>query len=589
MILSRLDLYDTTCLQEFTKTTLNSTFFTFAEGNEDVTLFYGCSPLPVYKPENQFYCDVDGDFDDAYYLIGPVPSDPILGIVNCSVGVTVPILETTVDRLVANRSLLQEVLKEGFNVNYRVPFSDECGSCVDLGGACGFDSGSGQPLCVCGERICASSIADKKKKKKTKTLAIVLGVGGGAAALLILVLCLLYIRKRKVKIAAQTTSKSLPTPDSSKGPPTTTSSSLLQSTPSYQSSKSDFGNGSMYLGVQVFNYSELEEATNNFDASRELGDGGFGTVYYGVLKDGRAVAVKRLYENSLRRIEQFRNEVEILTRLRHSNLVMLFGCTSRHSRELLLVYEYIPNGTVADHLHGNRANSSPLTWPVRLNIAIETASALSYLHATDVIHRDVKTNNILLDNYFHVKVADFGLSRLFPTHATHVSTAPQGTPGYVDPEYHQCYQLTDKSDVYSFGVVLIELISSKEAVDTNRHRYDINLANMAINRIQNQALHELFDQKLGFENDIEIKRSMTSVAELGFRCLQQERDMRPSMDEVFDVLKGIQNEYLRDQKAEVVDIRVDDVGLLKNVPPPLSPESIATDKWVSSSPVSSPF
>lgn len=309
----------------------------------------------------------------------------------------------------------------------------------------------------------------------------------------------------------------------------------------------------------------------------------------GVLKDGRAVAVKRLYENSLRRIEQFRNEVEILTRLRHSNLVMLFGCTSRHSRELLLVYEYIPNGTVADHLHGNRANSSPLTWPVRLNIAIETASALSYLHATDVIHRDVKTNNILLDNYFHVKVADFGLSRLFPTHATHVSTAPQGTPGYVDPEYHQCYQLTDKSDVYSFGVVLIELISSKEAVDTNRHRYDINLANMAINRIQNQALHELFDQKLGFENDIEIKRSMTSVAELGFRCLQQERDMRPSMDEVFDVLKGIQNEYLRDQKAEVVDIRVDDVGLLKNVPPPLSPESIATDKWVSSSPVSSPF
>lgn len=178
------------------------------------------------------------------------------------------------------------------------------------------------------------------------------------------------------------------------------------------------------------------------------------------------------------------NEVEILTRLRHQNLVALYGCTSKRSRELLLVYEYIPNGTVADHLHGRRANSGLLSWPVRLSVAVETACALAYLHASDIIHRDVKTNNILLDNDFHVKVADFGLSRLFPTDVTHVSTAPQGTPGYVDPEYYQCYQLTEKSDVYSFGVVLIELISSKQAVDTNRDRQDINLSNMAVNKIQ---------------------------------------------------------------------------------------------------------
>ncbi|THF99415.1 hypothetical protein TEA_016438 [Camellia sinensis var. sinensis] len=211
------------------------------------------------------------------------------------------------------------------------------------------------------------------------------------------------------------------------------------------SSKPDLEGGSVYFGVPVFSYTELEEATNNFDPSKELGDGGFGTVYHvlmpiaqylifsqpGNLQDGRDVAVKRLYEHNYRRIAQFMNEIKILTHLRHRNLVSLYGCTSRLSRELLLIYEYIPNGTVADHIHGDRAKDRPLLWPIRMSIAIETASALVYLHASDIIHRDVKTNNILLDNDFCVKVADFGLSRLFPIGVTHVSTAPQGTPGYL--------------------------------------------------------------------------------------------------------------------------------------------------------------
>lgn len=288
--------------------------------------------------------------------------------------------------------------------------------------------------------------------------------------------------------------------------------------------------------------------------------------------------MKRLFENNLKRIEQFTNELEILTRLRHENLVLLFGCTSRRSRELLLVYEYIPNGTVADHLHGKKSDSGLLSWKVRLDIAIQTADALSFLHNSDVIHRDVKTNNILLDNDCRVKVADFGLSRLFPNDVTHVSTAPQGTPGYVDPEYYQIYQLTEKSDVYSFGVVICELLSSKPAVDMNRHRHDINLANMAINKIQNHTLHEFVDPGLGFETDYKVKRMMTLVAELAFRCLQQERETRPTMVEVLETLRRIKNEENSHlQTAEIVDIGSDNDGaeFLKNT---LSPDSVVTEK-----------
>uniref|UniRef100_A0A251S7W1 Putative concanavalin A-like lectin/glucanase domain, Serine/threonine-protein kinase, Ulk1/Ulk2 n=1 Tax=Helianthus annuus TaxID=4232 RepID=A0A251S7W1_HELAN len=163
--------------------------------------------------------------------------------------------------------------------------------------------------------------------------------------------------------------------------------------------------------------------------------------------------IMKLHEHNYNRVQQFRNEVEILTKLRHPNLVVLYGCTSRQSRELLLVHEYVPNGTVADHLHGEQANPYLLTWPIRMNIAIETASALVYLHTSEIIHRDVKTTNILLDHNFGVKVADLGLSRLIPNNVTHVSTAPQGTPGYVDPQYHQRYQLTEKKSFSCPGLI----------------------------------------------------------------------------------------------------------------------------------------
>ncbi|XP_044338384.1 LEAF RUST 10 DISEASE-RESISTANCEUS RECEPTOR-LIKE PROTEIN KINASE-like 1.2 isoform X2 [Triticum aestivum] len=357
-----------------------------------------------------------------------------------------------------------------------------------------------------------------RDSKRTKTVFIVVGSLGAALALMVFVIYVLHQRRRKKKAMG--------------------SNEFMRSGSSMTTYSKDLELGG---SPHIFTFEELEVATDGFSASRELGDGGFGTVYKGKLKDGRVVAVKRLYKNNYRRVEQFLNEVDILSRLLHQNLVILYGCTSRMSRDLLLVYEFIANGTVADHLHGSRSAERGLTWPLRLNIAIETAEALAYLHAVEIIHRDVKTTNILLDNNFHVKVADFGLSRLFPLEVTHVSTVPQGTPGYVDPVYHQCYKLTDKSDVYSFGVVLVELISSKPAVDMSRSHSEINLANMALNRIQNHEVVQLVDPELGYDTDPETKRTIDRVAEVAFQCLQMERDLRPSIKEVVEILTCVRD------------------------------------------------
>jgi serine/threonine protein kinase len=361
--------------------------------------------------------------------------------------------------------------------------------------------------------------------RKNKT-AIVVGcsVGGVALTAIALVLFLTYcVKKRK--------------PSPSQGP--------ARDFCKYERKDIEACVPRLKIGnLSIFSYEELRLATNCFHEENELGDGGFGAVYLGELRDGRIVAVKRLYQDNSRRVGQFINEVAIFSTLNHPRVVRLYGCTSADSPELLLVYEFVPNGTLADHLHGDRRNPRGLPWDTRLNIAIQTAEALAFLHSIDppIFHRDVKTSNILLDENFNVKVADFGLCRHVPVNASHVTTTPQGTPGYVDPEYHQYYQLTEKSDVYSFGVVLVEIISAKLAVDVNRNTREINLARMAISKIQEGALHELVDPQLEMETNHEVKVTVSAVAELAIRCLSSESDDRPPMKEVvaqLEVIRGL--------------------------------------------------
>ncbi|KAI5077028.1 hypothetical protein GOP47_0009093 [Adiantum capillus-veneris] len=435
--------------------------------------------------------------------------------------------------------------------NWLASTFQDCVKCSSRNGSCGYNR-LGNFACSCatnyssentkpaspsphiaalpaGSPTSLASPQDISNQKSKKTLTIVILVGGLSAMALFMSLALLamfcFFKKKKASTDQAFFSSEL------------TKSWIKR--PSFLSRKQD-----ATLAREI-SFKELVCATETFADKNILGDGGYGAVYRGVLADGLQVAVKRLHHDNYRRIEHFYNEIKVLSNLNHPNLVMLFGfCACEDKRELLLVFEYASQGTVSDHLHGGR--KPPMSWSLRLRIACETADALCYLHnavVPPIYHRDVKTANILLDDAFHAKLADFGLSKLVPIQATHISTSPQGTPGYLDPEYHECYQLTDKSDVYSLGVVLMELVSGKLAVDMSRERGEINLSTLAVMKIQCGLLEELVDPQLDMKKDPSVERAINRVVELAFACLQGYRDDRPSMGCVAEMLAHIRREH----------------------------------------------
>ncbi|KAG6502405.1 hypothetical protein ZIOFF_042297 [Zingiber officinale] len=297
--------------------------------------------------------------------------------------------------------------------------------------------------------------------------------------------------------------------------------------------------------VPLYSYKDIEKATDGFSPERILGTGAYGTVYGGELgSSGRQVAVKLIKNRDS--LEQVMNEIKVVSSVSHPNLVRLLGCCMEQSSKGLniLVYECMPNGTLAQHLQRQRGPALP--WTVRLSIAVDTAKAIAYLHSSvrpPIFHRDIKSSNILLDHNYHSKVADFGLSRMGLADSvasqSHISTAPQGTPGYVDPQYHQNFQLSDKSDVYSFGVVLMEIVTGMKAVDFGRQQSEVNLAALAVDCIGRGRVDEIVDPFLEPHRDAWTLTSVHKVAELAFRCLAFHRDMRPSMTEVADDLEQI--------------------------------------------------
>jgi len=288
---------------------------------------------------------------------------------------------------------------------------------------------------------------------------------------------------------------------------------------------------------KIFSADELEKATNNYDKNRVLGQGGYGTVYKGVLPDNKVVAIKKSKVSDQSQIEQFINEVIVLTQINHRNVVKLLGCCLE-TEVPLLVYEFITNGTLSDHIH-NKSLSSSLSWEKRLKIVAETAGALAYLHSSTsmpIIHRDVKTTNILLDDNYTAKVSDFGASRLVPLDQTQLTTLVQGTYGYLDPEYFHTNQLTEKSDVYSFGVVVAELLTGKEALSFNRPESDRNLALFFVSAIKEDRLLQILEDHIVNEGSIE---ELKEVANLAKKCLRVRGEDRPSMKEVAIELEGL--------------------------------------------------
>ncbi|PKI36629.1 hypothetical protein CRG98_042982 [Punica granatum] len=262
---------------------------------------------------------------------------------------------------------------------------------------------------------------------------------------------------------------------------------------------------------------ELEKATDNFNDDRILGKGGQGTVYKGMLSDGTIVAVKKSGALDEGKVKQFINEVLILSQINHRNVVKLLGCCLE-TEVPLLVYDYISNGTLYQYLHEPN-EESPVSWEVRLRLAMEIAGALSYLHSATSIpiyHRDIKSTNILLDQNYQAKVADFGTSRSVPLEKTHLTTLVQGTFGYLDPEYFQTSQFTDKSDVYSFGVVLVELLTGQKPICQLRAEEGRSLATYFIISLENNCLFDILDHQILQQAEEE---EVAAVAELAKRCL----------------------------------------------------------------------
>lgn len=285
-----------------------------------------------------------------------------------------------------------------------------------------------------------------------------------------------------------------------------------------------------YLGMKI-PFAEIQSATNNFDRNLIIGSGGFGMVYKGVLRDNVKVAVKRGMPGSRQGLPEFHTEITILSKIRHRHLVSLVGFCEENS-EMILVYEYVEKGPLKKHLYGS-SRQSPLSWKQRLEICIGSARGLHYLHtgfAQGIIHRDIKSTNILIDEDNVAKVADFGLSRSGPSlDETHVSTGVKGSFGYLDPEYYRRQQLTDKSDVYSFGVVLFEVLCGRPAVDPQLTREQVNLAEWAIEWLQKGMLDHIVDPHL--VGDIK-PRSLKKFGETAEKCLAEYGVDRPTMGDV---------------------------------------------------------
>ncbi|KAI8572021.1 hypothetical protein RHMOL_Rhmol01G0166600 [Rhododendron molle] len=282
---------------------------------------------------------------------------------------------------------------------------------------------------------------------------------------------------------------------------------------------------------------ELEKATNGLADENVIGEGGYGIVYRGVLVDNTPVAVKNLLNNRGQAEREFKVEVEAIGRVRHKNLVRLLGyCVEGAYR--MLVYEYVDNGNLDQWLHGDVGEVSPLTWDIRVNVILGMAKGLAYLHEglePKVVHRDIKSSNILLDRQWHAKVSDFGLAKLLSSESSYVSTRVMGTFGYVAPEYACTGMLNEKSDVYSFGILIMEILTGRSPVDYSRPKGEVNLVEWLKAMVGNRKSEEVVDPKLP---EMPSSKALKRILLVALRCVDPDAQKRPKMGHVIHMLEA---------------------------------------------------
>ncbi|XP_075506984.1 proline-rich receptor-like protein kinase PERK8 [Primulina tabacum] len=383
------------------------------------------------------------------------------------------------------------------------------------------------------------------------------GIGTGGTVAIALVLSILFLGvfgtaaccvcKRKKKGIGQNGGHILPTTiDTS--PESGSSVLKVQTSASSNGTGSGIGivhspneSGGFGYSRSWFTYEELVEATNGFSAKNLLGEGGFGSVYKGRLADGREVAVKQLKIGGRQGEREFKSEVEIISRIHHRHLVSLVGyCISEDRR--LLVYEYVPNNTLHFQLRGR--GRPVMNWATRVKIAVGAARGIAYLHEDchpRIIHRDIKSSNILLDDNFDARVSDFGLAKLAMDANTHITTRVMGTFGYMAPEYASSGKLTEKSDVYSFGVVLLELISGRKPVDTSQPLGEESLVEWArpllSHALETQEFDGLVDPRLE-ENYVDSE--MFRMIEAAAACVRHSAAKRPKMGQIVRAFDSVE-------------------------------------------------